>query len=105
MEKQLDGYVAIVTGSTKGIGKAIAKDFAMKGADVVVIGTNKERAEKVVKELEQLGSKSFYKILDVSDFDAVHQAMDKVLQKMGKIDILVNNAGITKDNLLMKMSE
>ena len=105
MEKQLESYVAIVTGSTKGIGKAIAKDFAMKGADVIVIGTNKERAEKVVQELEQLGSKSFYKILDVSDFDAVHQAMDEVLQKTGKIDILVNNAGITKDNLLMKMSE
>jgi len=106
MEKDLTGKWAIVTGSTKGIGLGIAKILAQKGAQVVVIGTNEERAKACVEMLKEEGAtKSFYKTMDVANFNSVHEGIEEILSKCGQIDILVNNAGITKDNLLMKISE
>lgn len=100
--KDLEGKWAIVTGATKGIGKGIAESLAKHGVNVVVVGTNAERGEAVA---QSLGGKSFFKALDVSSFKACHTFIDEVLAKTGKVDILINNAGITRDNLLMKMSE
>lgn len=100
--KDLKGKWAIVTGATKGIGKGIAESLAGHGVNVVVVGTNAERGEAVAKSL---GGESFFKALDVADFKACHTFVDEVLEKVGSVDILVNNAGITRDNLLMKMSE
>ncbi len=100
---------AIVTGATKGIGKAIAKVFVKNGADVAVFATNQDRLDKVKKELEDIkidqSQKIVTKKVDVSKYDQVEQASLEVLKEFSHVDILVNNAGITKDALLMKMSE
>lgn len=101
--------VAIVTGATAGIGREIALQFAKQGADVIVMGTNKERAEEVVKELNQIkladDQRFCYKIVNVASTQEVHDTIAQVLTEFGKVDILVNNAGITRDGLLMKMKE
>jgi len=100
----LKGKVALVTGGTAGIGKAIAMKYTEHGASVVIFGTNSERAAQVVKEMEAVageGQKFLYKLLDVSD----KKAVDEAINSLGAVDILVNNAGITADGLLMKMSE
>jgi 3-oxoacyl-[acyl-carrier protein] reductase len=101
----LKGKVALVTGGTAGIGKAIATLYAEHGAHVIIWGTNRERAEAVVSEIISLGKTASYDLLDVSDFKVVNETIEKILKEFGKVDILVNNAGITRDNLLMKMSE
>lgn len=105
----LKGKKALVTGGTAGIGKAIACLYAEQGADVAIFGTNPERAESAVKEIEAARAcpeqKILYFLLDVSQFAQVGEAIEKVYQAFGKIDILVNNAGITRDNLLLRMSE
>ena len=97
---------AIITGATSGIGKGIALHFAIHGANIVVIGTNEERAKQVVKELHDLGAKeSFYQLVHVAKFSDVKAVCNAILEKVGFVDILVNNAGITRDALLMRMSE
>lgn len=105
----LKGKSALITGGTAGIGKAIACLYAKNGADVVIFGTNRERAERAVQEIEAARLESTQKVLsvlvDVSKSKEVDQAIQEILTNWGKIDILVNNAGITRDNLLMKMSE
>lgn len=103
----LKGQTAIVTGATAGIGKAIATRFSEQGAYVAVIGTNEERGGQVVAELSSVPDHSgsaFYKV-DVSNFQEVEQVCKQILEQRGQIDILVNNAGITRDQLLMKMTE
>ena len=102
---RLKDKVALITGGARGIGKAIAMNFARQGADVVVGDVNLEEAEKTAKEIESLGRKSMALILDVTDYAKVEEAVNKILDKFTKIDILVNNAGITKDNLLLRMSQ
>jgi 3-oxoacyl-[acyl-carrier protein] reductase len=105
----LKGKKALITGGTAGIGRGIALSMAREGAHVVIFGTNEERASLVVAEMQELtegsGQMFFYQIVDVADKAAVDAAMHAVLAKFGCVDILVNNAGITKDVLLMKMSE
>jgi 3-oxoacyl-[acyl-carrier protein] reductase len=100
---------ALITGATAGIGREIALQFARHGASIAVVGTNEERAEQVLRELETLRvcpEQKFIKVLlNVADKKAVDQAVEGLLSLFGKIDILVNNAGITRDTLLMKMSE
>lgn len=106
MNEILKGQVAIVTGGSAGIGKAIALLFAQQGAHVCVLATNKEKGATVVAELEQATAPSrasFYQV-DVSDTAAVKKVIDEILAKHGKVDIVVNNAGITRDLLLMKMT-
>lgn len=105
----LKGKTALVTGGTAGIGKAIALEFAKSGASVAIFGTNAERAAEVVKEMQALQSnpeQNFTaEIVNVAETKAVSDAIHKILGSWGKIDILVNNAGITRDTLLMKMTE
>lgn len=102
----LNGKIAIVTGASRGIGKAIALEFASNGATVIVnYNGSADRAEEVVKEIEARGGKAESWQCDVSDFTGCEAFITEVIKKYGKIDILVNNAGITKDGLLMKMSE
>ena len=100
---------AIITGATAGIGREIALQFAKHGANVAIVGTNEERANKVLEELERLRvapEQKFIKALvNVADKKAVDAVIEKLLAELGKIDILVNNAGITRDGLLMKMTE
>ncbi len=105
----LKGKVALITGGTAGIGKAIACLYVQNGADVIILGTNKERSEQAVKEIEACKVEATQKVacflVNVSKSKEVDEVVEKVLKDWGKIDILVNNAGITRDNLLMKMSE
>lgn len=103
----LKGQTAIVTGATAGIGKEVAKRFAEEGAYVVVIGTNNERGEQVVSEINALAGSSgaLFRKIDVSDYAQVEAGMKEILELRGSVDVLVNNAGITKDQLLMKMTE
>lgn len=103
----LTGQTAIVTGATAGIGKAVAHRFAEEGAFVVVIGTNTERGEQVVEEIGAIPGNggAIFKKLDVSNYQEVEAAMKEILELRGQVDVLVNNAGITKDQLMMKMTE
>ena len=102
----LEGKTAVVTGAGRGIGRAIALRLAAEGATVIVnYNGSAKRAEEVVNEITAGGGKAEAIQCSVSDFESVAAMMDGVIKKYGSIDILVNNAGITKDNLLMKMSE
>lgn len=102
----LTGKIAVVTGASRGIGKEIAKTLAAKGATVVVnYNGSAEKAEETVKEIEALGGKAEALQCNVSDYDKAAEMMTYVVKTYGRVDILVNNAGITRDNLLMKMSE
>ena len=102
----LTGKIAVVTGASRGIGKEIAKTLAAKGATVVVnYNGSAEKAEETVKEIEALGGKTEALQCNVSDYDKAAEMMAYVVKTYGRVDILVNNAGITRDNLLMKMSE
>lgn len=102
IEEMLKGKVACITGGTAGIGQSIAKLFAAEGAKVAIIGTNRERGNEVLKELG--GNGAFYQA-DVSNLSQVQTTIKQIIEHFGQIDVLVNNAGITKDQLLIKMSE
>lgn len=95
----------VVTGSTQGIGKAIALKFGFEGANVVVNGTKKELAEQVVAEIESKGGKASYILCDVSKAEEAKKLVEFAKETYGTIDVIVNNAGITRDNLIMRMSE
>ena len=102
----LENKIAVVTGAGRGIGRGIALALAREGAMVVVnYNGSKERAEEVVNTIEQAGGNAVAIQCNVSDFEAAKEFYAGVVKEYGKIDILVNNAGITKDNLMMKMSE
>lgn len=102
---QLTGQVAIVTGAGRGIGRAIALKFAAAGADVVCVSRTAENSQKVAKEVSALGRKAWAYAVDVADAAAVAAALEKILGEAAKVDILVNNAGVTRDGLLVRMSE
>jgi 3-oxoacyl-[acyl-carrier protein] reductase len=108
MEKLLFGKTALITGGPRGIGKAIAQLFAKQGASLALFGTNLENGSAVTQELKSFiveGQKiSFYQT-NVSDTAQVEKMMQQVYADFGQIDILINNAGITRDNLLMRLSE
>jgi 3-oxoacyl-[acyl-carrier protein] reductase len=102
----LDGKTALITGAARGIGKQIALLFAKEGCNIAF--TDIERNETVdatQKELEALGVKVRVYASDAADYDAAHAVVEDVIKEFGRIDILVNNAGITRDTLLMRMSE
>jgi 3-oxoacyl-[acyl-carrier protein] reductase len=109
MQLLLKGKTALITGGTAGIGKAIALLFASQGADVAIFGTNEERAAKAVFEIESNKAHPEQKVLsflvNVAKAKDVEESIQKLLVSFGKVDVLVNNAGITRDNLLMRMSE
>ncbi len=102
---QLLNQIAVVTGAGRGIGRAIALRFAAEGADVAVVSRTAENSEKVAGEIRALGRKAWAYAVDVADSGAVNAASEKILAEAGRVDILVNNAGVTRDGLLMRMSE
>jgi 3-oxoacyl-[acyl-carrier protein] reductase len=102
---QLANQIAVITGAGRGIGRAIALKLGTAGADIVCISRTIENAEKVAQEVRGLGRKAWAHAVDVADATAVTAAAGKILSEAGKVDILVNNAGITRDGLLMRMSE
>ena len=101
----LNEQVAIVTGSTRGIGKAIAEELARRGATVVVSGRNGELAESVAGGIRENGGTAVAIAGDVSQMGDAQALINGAVEQFGRVDILVNNAGITRDNLLMRMSE
>ena len=104
--KLLEGKVAIITGASRGIGSGIAKVFAQQGANVAfTYSSSAESARALENELNALGIKAKGYQSNAADFSDAHKLVDDVIAEFGTIDILINNAGITKDNLLMRMSE
>lgn len=102
----LEGKIALVTGASRGIGRQIALTLGAKGAMVIVnYNGSAAKAEEVVKEIEAAGGKAEALQCNVSEFESCGQMMADIVSRHGRLDILVNNAGITRDNLLMKMSE
>ena len=102
----LKGKNVIITGASRGIGKGIAEKFAQNGANIAF--TNIEMSDESIelsKNLEKLGVKAKAYVSNAADFEAAQKLADDVINDFGSIDVLVNNAGITKDNLLMRMSE
>ncbi len=99
----LDGKVALITGASRGIGKAIALQFAAEGADIAF--TDIKVNEDTVKELEALGVKVRAYASNAADFAQTHETVEQILADFGHIDILVNNAGITRDGLMLRMDE
>ena len=104
--KLLQGKVALVTGAARGIGKAIALRFAEQGADVAFTDLEiNEAAEQTLAELEALGVKAKAYASNAASFEESHEVVKQIVEDFGRIDVLVNNAGITKDGLMMRMSE
>ena len=103
--KQLENQVAVVTGAGRGIGRAIALKFAAHGADIVAVDLKTEFVQETVDEVRKLGRKAWAVAANVSEAASVEAAAEQILKEAGRVDILVNNAGITKDGLLMRMSE
>ena len=106
IERDLSGKTAVVTGASRGIGKAIACKLAAEGASVVLnYKGSRERAEEVKARIEAEGGTAYLLPCDVADFAACEAFMKEAIGLLGRLDILVNNAGITRDGLLMRMSE
>ena len=104
LSKLLEGQTALVTGASRGIGKAIAICLAKEGAEVIInYSSSQENANKVVSEINSFGGNSYPLQADISNETSVNELIKTVLEKNNKIDILVNNAGITKDGLIMRM--
>ena len=102
---RLEEKVSVVTGAAKGIGREIALRFAQEGADVAAWDVKTDEMESLKTEIEGKGRRFLGLQVDVSDFDTVKTAVENVLDGFSRIDILINNAGITRDNLIIRMSE
>ena len=102
---QFKDKVVIVTGSSRGIGKAIALAFAKEGAAVVVSGRNKENLKNVVDEIKGSAAQVLAVEANVAKVDDAKKLIEKTIEEFGQVDVLVNNAGITRDNLLLRLSE
>lgn len=106
MTKLLENRTALITGASRGIGSGIAIEFAKQGANVAfTFNASVEAAKELEKELEAFGIKAKGYQSNAADFDAAQELVKEVLNDFGSLEILVNNAGITKDNLLMRISE
>ena len=102
---QLENQIAVVTGAGRGIGRAIALKFAAEGANVICVSRTVENSEKVAAEVRALGRQAWAFAVDVADAKGVAETAEKILTAAGRVDILVNNAGVTRDGLLMRMSD
>jgi len=102
---QLENQIAVVTGAGRGIGQAIALKLASAGADIAAVDLKVEFCDETVQKVTALGRKAWGFAANVADAASVDAAVEQILAATGKVDILVNNAGITKDGLLMRMSE
>ncbi len=103
--KLLEGKIALITGATRGIGKAIAETFAREGATVAfTYRSSVEKAQAFEASLRESGVECVGYQVDSADFNAVQQMIEDIISKFGRIDVIVNNAGITQDNLLLRMS-
>jgi len=105
VKMRLKDKVALVTGGAQGIGREICLAFAKEGADIVIGDVNLKQAEETRQEIEALGRRAEALELDVADYSKVQNTVNKILDKFKKIDILINNAGVTRDNLILRMSE
>lgn len=104
--KLLEGKVVIITGASRGIGRGVAQIFAQQGADVAfTYSSSAQAAEELEQELKALGVKAKGYQSNAADFEEAQKLVDTVLEDFGTVDVLINNAGITKDNLLMRLSE
>lgn len=105
--KKLNSQSALITGGSSGIGFAIAKKFAEEGAHLAIFGTNREKGESAIHKIKGFypDIEAFFYCVDVAKTSLVEEKVKEVINHFGKLDILVNNAGITRDQLLMKMSE
>lgn len=104
--KLLEGKVALITGAARGIGKAIALKYAQNGANIAFTDLQiDENGENTKKELESYGVKVLALASNAASFEDAHKVVEDIVKEFGKLDILVNNAGITKDGLMMRMSE
>ncbi|MCB9894249.1 MAG: 3-oxoacyl-[acyl-carrier-protein] reductase [Planctomycetes bacterium] len=102
----LDGRKALITGASRGIGRAIAEAFAKEGADLALVATAADRVAATAAACRDLGAKTVEAFgLDVSNSDACNAVVKEVQEKLGGLDIIVNNAGVTRDNLLMRLSD
>ncbi len=105
-EKELEGKVSLVTGASRGLGRAIAIKFASLGSKVAVnYLSNEEAANKVIKDIERMGGEVIPTKADVADSKAIKNMIRKITDMWGQIDILVNNAGIVRNNLLLRMPD
>jgi 3-oxoacyl-[acyl-carrier protein] reductase len=102
---QLANQIAVVTGAGRGIGRAIALKFAAEGADIACVSRTVENSERAAAAIGGLGRRAWAYAVDVSDSTAVAAVVERILTDAGRIDILVNNAGVTRDGLLMRMSD
>lgn len=102
---RLEGKVAVITGSARGIGKATAEKFVKEGAKVVVCDVNMEQVNETVEELKKMGGEVMGLRVDVTDRASVNSLIEETVKAFGKMDIMVSNAGITADNTLLKMTE
>lgn len=102
--KSLQDKVAIVTGASRGIGKAIAMRLALEGAKVILTATSQTGADKTAEEIKENGGDAMARVLNLNEAEAISEFISSVHKEFGRIDILVNNAGITRDNLLLRMS-
>ncbi len=102
----LDGKVALVTGAARGIGRAVALRFAAEGADIAfTYRSSADAADSLIMEIESLGVRGKAYASDASDFEGAHAVVDDVKTAFGRVDILVCNAGVTRDGLMMRMTE
>ena len=102
---KLKNKVAIVTGASRGIGRSVAQEISKSGAHVVCVSRSEDDLLKISKKLNDEGFSSSSFVCDVSNFNDFKKLIDDTVSKFNQVDILVNNAGITKDNLIMRMSE
>ena len=103
--QELKGKMALITGGSRGIGKAIALALAEEGVNVAITGRNEEKLKAVVQEIEQKGVKSAYVVFDITSKTEVYGALEKLQKDFGKIDILVNNVGIAAFGGILEMED